>query len=312
MQRFLSVLISWIAALLLCVGGQAHAQAPMNALILYDAPPGDHYEKLGFAHAIMLKNLLGHFNGTVTEMPVQNYVQGQTENYATIFYVGSNFDNPLPTAFLADVMTTEKTVVWFRYNIWQLAWNPAYPFNAKFGINFTALHGMNAAPTSANPSPGFFNTVLYKNKEFVKYYKYDTGINLIYADPDVGAMQITDPTKASSLVSIRNDATGAQLPYLIHAKNFWYFADMPFSYIGPRDRYLVAADVLHDILAIDHPENHRAMIRLEDVDALVSVANMRRLSDYLHSRHIPFSVATIPLYKDPLGFFNEGHDVPHS
>ncbi|MGN6703308.1 MAG: DUF2334 domain-containing protein, partial [Burkholderiaceae bacterium] len=77
-------------------------------------------------------------------------------------------------------------------------------------------------------------------------------------------------------------------------------------YIGPRDRYLVAADLLHDILDSNHAVNHRAMVRLEDVDALVSRANMKKLTDYLYSKQIPFSIAVIPLYKDPLGKYNGG------
>lgn len=305
MQRLLSVLLSLIGSLFLFFSAPSHAQNTMNALVLYDAPAGE-YEKLGLAYAIMLKNLLGHFNGAVVEMPVQNYVAGQTENYTTIFYLGSHYDNPLPPAFLQDVAATTKTVVWFRYNIWQLAWNAAYGFNAKTGLNFTDLRGLNAAPSAGRPAPGFFDTVLYKNKEFVKYYKYNDNSGLISADPDVGVMQIADPLKASSLVSIRNATTAEQIPYVVRGNNFWYVADMPLSYIGPRDRYLVLADVLHDMLAIDHPESHRGMIRLEDVDALVSVHNMKRLGDYLHKQQIPFSVSAIPLYKDPLGVHNDG------
>ena len=44
--------------------------------------------------------------------------------------------------------------------------------------------------------------------------------------------------------------------------NFWYVADMPFSYIGPRDRYLAMCDMLHDILGTNAPTLHRALVRL--------------------------------------------------
>jgi uncharacterized protein YdaL len=36
------------------------------------------------------------------------------------------YDHPLPAAFLADAAVTSKTLVWFKYNLWQLAWDPAY------------------------------------------------------------------------------------------------------------------------------------------------------------------------------------------
>jgi uncharacterized protein YdaL len=73
---------------------------------------------------------------------------------------------------------------------------------------------------------------------------------------------------------------------------------------GPRDRYLVLADMLHDMLGVNHAESHKAMVRLEDVSALVSVTAMKSLTDYLYQQRIPFSIATIPYYKDPLGVYN--------
>jgi uncharacterized protein YdaL len=306
MHRFLQALRSLSFALLLCFSAQSYAQTTTNALIVYDAPTGTTYEKLGAAYAIMLRNLLGHFDGTVEAIPVQNYTAGKVENYSTIFYLGVHYDNPLPASFLQDVSVTNKTVVWFRYNIWELAWNSAYNFTSRFGLNFTDLRGLNAAPTSANPAPGFFDTVTYKNKNFVKYYAYNSATGAINADPDIGVMQIVDPTKATSLVNILNSSTNEQAPYIARSGNFWYFADVPFSYIGPRDRYLVIADVLHDILGINHTESHQAMVRLEDVGALVDVQHMKTLGDSLFSRNIPYSIAAIPLYVDPLGKYNNG------
>ena len=37
----------------------AQAQTPPKTLVLYDAPPGSEFEKLGMGYAIMLRNLLG-------------------------------------------------------------------------------------------------------------------------------------------------------------------------------------------------------------------------------------------------------------
>ncbi|HEX7636023.1 MAG TPA: DUF2334 domain-containing protein [Noviherbaspirillum sp.] len=309
MQRLLRALTAIVVALLFCCTSQAYAQSTMKALVVYDAPSSSGYAKLGMAYAIMLRNLLGHFDGTVDMIPVQNYTAGQVQNYSVMFYLGSHYDNPLPASFLQDAATTGKTVVWFRYNIWQLAWDPEYNFAARFGLDFTGLRGMNATPTSDNPSPGFFDTVLYKNREFVKYYAYDSDSGRINADPDVGVMQVVDTGKAASLSNVRNSVTNEQIPYLVRAGNFWYFADLPFSYIGPRDRYLVIADQLHDILNSGQQESHQAMVRLEDVDATVSVDNMKVLTDYLYRKNIPFSVAAIPYYTDPLGVYNGGIPV---
>ena len=40
----------------------AQARRPPKVLVLYDAPAGTEFEKLGMAYAIMLRNLLGHFD----------------------------------------------------------------------------------------------------------------------------------------------------------------------------------------------------------------------------------------------------------
>ena len=282
------------------------APPPPKVQVLYDAPTGSEWDKLGFAYAIMMRNLLGHFNAQVDLVPVQQYVAGNTEKYNATFYLGAAYDHQLPAAFLNDAVTTTKPMVWFKYNIWQLAWNPTYNMTASKGFGFNGLRGLNAAPSSSNPNPGFFDTVKYKGLDFVKYYQYDAGRNVANTDPDIGWVNITDPVKATAVVSVTNPKTGETAPYVTRSGNFWYVADMPFSFIGPRDRYLVFADMLHDMLGINHATYHKAMVRLEDVGAMVSVDAMKKLSDYLGGKAIPFSVAVIPRYVDALGLYNGG------
>ena len=277
-----------------------------RVLVLYDAPSGVAFSKFGKVYAIMLRNLLGHFKLQVDLVPVQDYAAGMVENYSALFYLGSYFDNPLPQDFLADAVATQKIVVWFKYNIWKLAWNASYDFNNRFGFAFYGLRGLNAAPSPTDPEPGFFDTVLYKGQAMKKYYSYDGASGNVFADPDVGVTQVLDPAKAEVVVPVQNSVTQEQIPYIVRSGNFWYVADIPLSYIGPRDRYLAAADVLHDMLGVHHAESHKAMVRFEDVSALVDPQSMAQLSDFLSGRQIPFSIATIPLYRDPFGQFNSG------
>jgi uncharacterized protein YdaL len=280
--------------------------APPRALVLYDAPPGTEYEKLGFGYAIMLRNLLGHFDAQVDLLPIHQYTAGKLNGYDATFYLGAYYDNQPPAAFLADAAVTQKTLVWFKDNIWHLAWDPAYKFTETRGITFSGLRGMNAMPSAANPNPGFFDTVTYKNTAFTKYYMFDSARGAVNADPEIGATTIADAAKASTVVPITNSRTGEVAPYIVRSGKFWYFADLPFSYIGPRDRYLVLTDLLHEILGVQHPENHQALVRLEDVSATVDLQSMKTLSDYLSTNRVPFSIATIPLYQDPLGTYNDG------
>jgi uncharacterized protein YdaL len=289
------------------LGLHGEMTSPRGALILYDAPSDQ--PKLGLAYAMMLQALLGHFDLQTKIEPVSHYKAGETESYSTVFYLGSYYNHPLSDDFLRDVSHTQHRVVWFKYNLWQLASPTELQFEETKGLKFSELHGLDAEPTRENPNPGFYDTVVYKGKSLRKYYQFDADAQEVLADPDVGMVTISDPAKAHVKVMIHDSRTGAQTPYIVQAGaagNFWYFADLPFSYIGPRDRYLVLCDILHDILGIQHAESHRGLVRLEDVNAKVDFESMKTLSDFLYSRHIPFSIATIPHYKDPLGANSNG------
>jgi uncharacterized protein YdaL len=303
--------ISLIVSLVV-VDRQAVAQTTPRALILYDYQPNLEYGKLGQIYAIMLRNLLGHFIGSVEMKPIEQYngeVVGDSSVVA-IFYIGAYYGNTVPAAFINDVKVASKTVVWFKHNIWNLAWDGTADFNNRYGIAFDGLVGMNSQPTAANPNPGFYDTVLYKGRQFPKYYRYDAGI---FADPDVGVTRVAAPatpteftTEAQVVVPVKNSATGVEIPYVIRSGNFWYIADIPFTYIGPRDRYLVFSDVLHDIMGSQMVAPPRGLVRLEDVSALTTSTSMRQITDRLRSRRIPFSIALIPHYRDPDGVFNNG------
>ncbi|GMG86784.1 DUF2334 domain-containing protein [Biformimicrobium ophioploci] len=277
-----------------------------KALILFDQPDDVAFSKLGQIYAIMLRNLLGHFDAEVSIQKVSEYLPDEIEGYDVVFYIGSYFDNPIPAAFLQDVVSTEKTVVWFRYNIWQLAWNGDLGFSSRFGLAFNGLRGFDSPPSVDNPAPGFFNTVTYKGVELEKYFDFDVETSSVHADPDAGWMAIADPAKAEAILEVENSVTGEVIPYITRSGNFWYFADLPLSYIGPRDRYLALADILHEILGVDHEPSKYAMLRLEDVASLVNFSNMRSLIDYLSRRDIPYTITAVPFYRDPNGVYNGG------
>lgn len=313
-------IVSGVLASLGMLSGHQVVQAqttPPRALILYDAPEGL-YKKYGFATSIMLRNLLGHFDTTsIVMQPVETYAAGTMGKYDVVFYLGTSYDNGVPSAFLSDVdanlkSTVPKTVVWFKYNLWKLAWDGNYAFTPSTGITFNGLQGCNSTPTSSNPNPGFYDTVRYKGESMVKYYAYDAATDTVAADPDVGATTVTFP--AQSLVTISNSKNSAApvLPYVVKANKFWYIADNPLSYIGPRDRYLAFADLLHDILGQNHAVQHKALVRLEDVSADVTTSSMKSLTDYMLKSKIPFAIAAIPRYRDPFGAYNGGvpEDIP--
>lgn len=283
-----------------------------KALIVYDAPKDTEFGKLGQAYAIMLANLLGHFDSIVTQRPVHLYDAGEVDKHDVTFYLGASYGTPLPEAFLKDAYFAKKTVVWFRHNFWQLTRHTSYDFQDRFGFTFQAIRGLNAAPSNMLPNPGFFSRVIYKGRMLDKFYEFDPKSQKYNGDPDIGMVRITDSNKARMLVPIKNVQTEETIPYIVRSKNFWYVADIPLSFIGPRDRYLVLADILHDMVGVDHAPQHKAMIRLEDINMTSPGWSFDRVTGLLQQRNIPFSVAAIPHYMSPLGerTADRPHDVP--
>jgi len=52
---------------------------------------------------------------------------------------------------------------------------------------------------------------------------------------------------------------------------------------------------------------HRALVRLEDVSPGINTpAELKAIADYLSSVNVPFSVAVIPAFADPKGYYNGG------
>ena len=106
---FRKLVLRVMLALAACAAmlGGAHAQQAATkgprVLMLYDRAYGTDYEKLGFAYAIMLRNLLGPLRCAVDLQPVQQLQRGHDEHATTRPSISAPiYDNPLPAAFLAD------------------------------------------------------------------------------------------------------------------------------------------------------------------------------------------------------------------
>ncbi|MCE7927330.1 MAG: DUF2334 domain-containing protein [Chloroflexi bacterium CFX7] len=267
----------------------AHA-ATGQCLVLYD---GDgQWGWIGNVHSSLLVNLLGRFlppgsssNNTVRKT-ISQYRAGDTEKYAATFYLGTAYDTVLPDAFKNDVMKTTRPVVWFKYNVHQLAWTAPDAFRERFGM---ALYGNVSWPTYTN--------VRYKGQV----------IRRSPLDPEVSWMDPVDPSKAQAVAMIE-DSTGSgyPIPYITRSGNFWYVGDIPFSYMSEEDRYMIFADVLFDVLGVAHAESRRALVRIEDVDATADPADLRRVADLLSAEGVPFSVGVVPMYRDPWGTYHNG------
>ena len=261
-------------------GQAAPGGGTARTLVLYDT--SGEYGWLGEVYATQTANLSSHF-GSWTAKPVANYVAGDLNAFTAVIYVGSTYDEPLPTAFLDDVSATTKPVTWVYDNIWELT---------ARDTAFATQHGFTS---------GLFDfadvaEVDYKGATLTRDTVDKSGIM---------NLSITDATQVTTLATaVRPD--GTTFPWAVRSGNFTYVAEIPFAYVTHDDRYLAFADLLFDALAPATPERHRALVRLEDVGPDADPKELTAIANYLYAERIPFSVAVYPRYRDPKGVNNGG------
>jgi uncharacterized protein YdaL len=260
------------------------AAAANGALVLYDTT--NTFGWLGELYAQQTANLVSHFGAYKTQ-PVVSYTAGLMANYSAVIYVGSTYDEPLPAAFLSDVLATTQPVIWMGSNIWKLtAASPT--FATTYGWNWTG-YDFSAV-----------NAVTYKGQRLER-----DGVN---NQSGIMNLTVSDATKATVLAqSVR--ANNTTFPWATRSKNLTYIGEIPYAYEGMSDRYLAASDLLFDALAPATASRHRAMVRIEDVGPDADPAELRAVADTLSSLQVPFSFAVYPLYKDPRGALNNGVPV---
>ncbi len=257
-----------------------------GALVLYDTTGP--YGALGELYGIGAANLASHF-GSWTTKPVVSYTCGEMAGYQAVLYMGSTYDEPLPSCLLDDVLATTKPVVWSFYNVWQLVARAGG--DVAFGARFGFLPGvLDFAGVSQ---------VRYKGQSLNRYASNAAGIM---------SVTLIDGTKAKVLSeAVRAD--GTSFPWATRGGNITFVGEIPFSYMSEEDRMLVYADLLFDALAPATAERHRAMVRLEDISGDTDVAQLKAVADYLKSQNIPFGFGVVPEFRDPGGVYNGGRSL---
>ncbi|GLZ30254.1 cell wall anchor [Lentzea sp. NBRC 105346] len=267
--------------------GKAAPGAPLSrkTLVLYDSTGS--WAWLGEAYAVVAANLVSHGSAYVMH-PVSSYAAGEMAGYTGVIYIGSTYDEPLPTAFLDDVLAGSRPVLWMAHNIWQLSARAA---------NFTAQYGWNWSGFDF----GEATEVTYKG----------VALNRDELTVASGLMvtQISDATKAAPL-AVANGSAAGPINWATRSGNLTYIGEIPFSYVGHGDRYLAAADLISDIANPAGPDRKRALVRIEDVGPDADPAELRAVADYLYAQKVPFTVAVYPQFENPLGAENGG--VPES
>jgi uncharacterized protein YdaL len=263
-------------------GAGAPGSVGATTLVLYDT--SNTYGWLGELYAQAAANLVSHFGPWQTE-PVASYQAGQIGQYTATIYIGSTYDEPLPASFLNDVYNATRPVIWVYDNIWELT--NAYPgFQTKFGWMWSQFD------TST------VSHVTYKGATLTR-----DGVNNLGGIMNYSSV---DPTKVTDVADAVRDADGSTFPWALRSGNLTYVGENPFTYTTETDRVHVFEDMLFDALDPTAPTEHRAMIRLEDINPSQDPAELKSVVDYLYSQGIPFGFGVSPVYTDPNGYYTGG------
>jgi len=221
-----------------------------------------------------LATLLGHFNTKVTIKGVNDYAPNEMKVYDFIFYVGFYARNTPPAPFLNDVLTIDKRIIWL--NTGMAEFSRQFPVTKRFGFRVTSLDSLSV-----------FDVVKSGDRVFDK------------GERNINVIEIRNSRQVHVLATSLSSKRKRQLPYIVVSGNLTYIADSPFASTGEADRYLLFADMLHDILGEPHEESHSAIIRIEDVSPMDDPDRLREIADILSGEGIPFLVGVIPFYVDP-------------
>ncbi len=221
-----------------------------------------------------LAALLGHFHVTSTVLGVDEYTTGRMQGFAQVFYIGFHAKNSVPRPFLEDVLAGTTPVMWLHTGFAEFS--ASHDLKKRFGFSVSGLD-----------STGAYTTVERGTDRFTK------------TEPMLNVVTIADRDRVRVLATVAAPRSGRTLPYIVGSGTFVYCADSPFSMTGPSDRYILFADMLHDILGEDHEHSHSALIRIEDVNPMEDPDRLRDLADILSTRGIPFLVGVSPFYVVP-------------
>jgi uncharacterized protein YdaL len=194
------------------------------------------------------------------------------DSFDMVFYINYEAEYTLPDSFKTDIFTSKHALCWINLQLGEL---DQKAMKESFGFHF-----------DRHIEDSGFNSVLYKGVIFPK------------GGSDINIVDIDNPGIAKVRAYAIN-REGAKVPYIIQSHLLWYVADSPFSYMSERDRYLVFADILHDITGEHHKREHVGLVRLEDINPESDPQSLLKAAQYLHLVHVPFSVAVVPVYIDP-------------
>ena len=215
----------------------------------------------------LTEKLLRHFTPHTQVLPASDYKAGAIDGYTKVVVLGLGFAMPMPEPLLADLLATDKTIVWMGYAVGQVVSR-----TAKFGFKEDDFH-----ETQSDPP-----VLVYEGKA------YPTNLH------GYSRVHVTDPaTRIWSVLRWQ----GEIVPHVLQGGNMWFVNSVPDLDWTPNPTIaptLVLADLLHEVFKTGVARKPRAVLRLEDVSTHIPPARLERLVDYLEGAKVPFAIALIP------------------
>ena len=244
-----------------------------DALVVHD-DKGDN-AALAQVYATLAANLCSHF-GKPTVEKASLYRAGDAKKYRAVVYIGAEQGQPLNPAFLRDVLSGSRPVLWLGGNLDQLI-EASGAFYKKFGWRWS--------------------TDGYASANGVTYKGFSLSRDPSSAD---ALMRISNvnPQRAEVLATATK-ADGSQVPWAVRGENLTYVAEVPLDAADAfDDRYLALSDLLFDVFGSSSSARHRALVRLEDIGPNTDPVQLLQLARYLYENHVPYSFALYPVYVD--------------
>jgi uncharacterized protein YdaL len=218
--------------------------------------------------------LLGHFDADYVVEGSATYKASELDGYDLAFFIGFTPHCDPPERLMKDIFKDEKPFIWMNTGFDMFC--SRFDISGKYGFSFVTFD------TSSH-----FDAVKSAGKTYTK------------GEPNMNIVALAKHSSAEVVATATSSSKRREYPYIVRSGNLLYFADSPFASANETDRYLLFCDMLHDILGQPHEENHRALIRIEDVDVFENPAKLRAIADAFAERNLPFLVGIIPIFVDP-------------
>ncbi|HLX11862.1 MAG TPA: hypothetical protein VKS81_03535, partial [Bacteroidota bacterium] len=222
-KRVLFLLSSLVFLLSATFTTTASGQQQKRKQILIMFEGADVPLNLGRGDARQLAMLLGHFDVDYKLEAMQAYKPGDLFNYDIGFFIGFSKKYDPPDRFLKDVFAARKQFVWMNTGFDRFS--ERYDVSSKFGFRFASFD-----------TASVFDIVRSNGKTFTK------------GEQNLNIISITNSDQVEVLATAYSTGKRKEESYILRSGNFMYIADSPFAEATETDRYLLFADMLHDIL----------------------------------------------------------------